>query len=660
MLAFCFASWLAQPARADSGLTAVPADGKPRGLELRAQTVDVNVVHEAGRVFADTEAWLRLSNPTTRTVTVPVGLLGVQAAGLPMTDTITGLRLRLEETPLDLRPAAPGEAQPGIRYVAEISLPARGTLSLRINYRQALTDTGVLALFGYPLAAADQWEHTPESLRVTVRFDAPMPAEELLGLSPAPRKRTNQELTWQWAATRAQEDIWIALISPAWWAQLSAARSAATAPAAGPADHMLLAGYYQELAGLPALPFLPGADFYARYYAASVAELQAAAAQGSAAGKMTADAIAAHTTLARLYLEQARRAGAGNADPYLQLSAAEVESAAAGGSTSPDLAALAAQIYAPLAQGARLRGDEAAAQKLLARLAAFQPGAGSASEADKAAEAASAVDAADRGDLATARQLVAGAFGPAAAMLPGAPPPRARQILIAVSTQPAHRAITVHFAGVDDPAGLRALLERAAAALQAVPGAQLSAGADSLSIRFDFRTGPELAAMQARLAAALPGDPELALLSAVLSPQWIWWQTHEDLLRPTVHYGEHADLLPAWLRWQALAGRLEAPAAGTVITSTTAVTATAAALAHVQRALWSADAASWRAVMADSRVDYHAQVTPAAAAREWEIPAGGARVLTVTASAILMDRARWLAGAAILLLVVLALLVWRA
>ena len=139
-----------QPAGAESGGTAavnmVPADGDPRGVELRTQTVDVTIGQDATGVWADTQVWFRLSNPATKPVTVPVTLPGPPLPEMPTT-LPDGLRITVGDRPLPV-------TSTGITLSGQLALPARGQLSLRLSYRQRLPDLASLTTFAYPLVQA--------------------------------------------------------------------------------------------------------------------------------------------------------------------------------------------------------------------------------------------------------------------------------------------------------------------------------------------------------------------------------------------------------------------------------------------------------------------------------------------------------------------------
>ena len=642
-----------------STVTVVPADGQSRDIELRSQTVDVVISQDAEAVWADTEVWIRLYNPATRTITVPLALPGPQ---LTPGDLPADLLIRLDDVALPTEPTRPADGQGPAGLLSQIIIDGQQAVSLRLSYRQALPESGGLVTFAYPLSAADQWANTPESLRVTARFSAPVVAEQLLVQAP-PAHSDGRSLTWQWEGVRALEDVGVAFLAPAWWAEFNAARAAAAAPDAPAAAHIALSRRYQQLAALAPSPLRDPLgdpiDFYTRYYPAAVAELQAAVAQAAAvedANTSIADRLTAHASLASLYREQANRLGLGGI-AYLELAVDEANAAMALGATDPNLRSLAADSYVRLAQISQLQGNTAAAERYAATLVALQGGT-TPEEQARDLTLIAAAQASARGDLDRARQLLIEAVGSEAATLPGAPPPIARQALVSVTTTPGTRTITLTLADVQDTAGVGALLQRAADQLRAVTPATVTAtvtaATTGLAINMPWQDAQELITAQTALADALPDDPELALLAAALSPARVTWRTADDLLRRSSSYVEFMDLEPARLIWLGLANRLEEASR-----EESSARGSDDRLLELQRARWAADAAAWRALADRSRVEYRIDLGKPTAARAWQLAAGSARALAVEATDWSRPTIGWGAGAAGLLLILLALAVWE-
>ena len=648
---------------ASSAVTIVPAPSSPsgstpagskadsRGVELRVQTVDALIAQDATAVWADTQVWIRLLNPATQTVTITLSL---SAAHLARADLPPDLQATLDEKPLPTHPAAsdPNQDWPGL--TAEHVLAPRGTASLRLSYRQALSETAGLTQFAYPLSAAGRWAGAPESLRVTLKFAAPLAREQILGHSPPIQKQTDTALTWEWEGQPASRDVWLAFMTPRWWADFAAARSAATAAGAGPAEHLALGERYAHLAGPPALPAQGGADFFARYYPPAVAELQAALAAGARRPATAGQTVTAHLLLASLYRRQADRLGRAG-ESFWQLVAAEGQAALAQGAAAADVRDLLNEAYTRLTELAQASGDAAGAAEYRGRLDALQAVSPSAADS-QTARLAQASQAMARRDFDAARQIIAETFGADAAVFPGGRPPLAHQALLIVMTEPHARVLSLMLADNGQPAAVEALLRQAAGAAASVPGAQALAAADPLTITLLMEGG--LAEAQARLASALPTAPELALLSAALTQDKTAWQNEDRVVQTVWRYVEQVDLRPAAAAWQQLVDRLTAVSLR-LPAPDAPVKTVEERLGQIQRGLWSADASAWRSLAAESRVTYRVAWRDPDVTREWQVPVWSARVLTAEATRWLPERLKWLAlgGAAFLLL--LALLVWR-
>jgi hypothetical protein len=634
-------------------LTVVPTDGKSRGIQLRAQTVDTTIHQTSYGVLADTVLWVRFNNPSKAAVFMPVALGGPQLGprALPQILDVT-----LDNQPFEVANLEPFTARvdggPVIAYTLPITVPLKGSTALRVHYSQVLAEQGGLVSYMYPITATARWSGTPESLRMTLKFSPPLPADQVLSHAPAAGRVERDGFTWHWDSQRPKTSIGVAFMSPAWWRDFAAARTAAAAPGAGQTEHLALSRFYRQLSELPSPAFDGAADFYGRNFPSEVAELQAALvapAQGA-----PAERAAIHLRLAEILLAQAERLGDTADTAYLQSAAAELEAASALNDTDASLSMAAGMLYARLAEAAGARGDQATAAQHLARVAALNAtGQAAAPEAlVRAATLVRATEALKRGDLDAARRLAAEVFGAAAVTLADVQPPRAQQAAVAVTTTPAERSISLRLTG-GDPAAIDALLADAAAALAALPPAHASARGDQLTITVPFTNNQELTQTQALLAAALPPEPELALLAAALRPRRLAWETQPGLLGSSERYVEHIDLGPAWRAWEARASHLEAASL-----ANGAVDGEDAKLARLQRAFWADDAAAWRKLAAESQANYRAEITAAEPERQWEAAAGDTRLLEAENHDLDPAHIALIAGVAACLLVSLVLAAW--
>ena len=400
---------------------------------------------------------------------------------------------------------ARADGGPIIAYTLPITVPLKGSTALRVHYSQRLTEQGGLVSYTYPITATARWSGTPESLRMTLKFSPPLPPDQVVSQMPPARRTERDGFTWHWDGQRPKASIGVAFMSPTWWGDFAAARAAAAAPAAGLAEHLALSRFYRHLSEIPPPAFDAAADFYGRNFPSEIAELQAALA--APAQGAPAERAAIHLRLAEILLAHAERLGNDADSAYLQSAAAELEAASALDDTDASLRTTAATLYAQLAEAAGARGDQATAAQHLARVAALNA-TGQAAPPEALAQAATlerATAALARGDLDAARRLVAEAYGPAAVTRADAPPPRANQAAVTVTTAPGERRINLRLTG-GDPAAIGALLADAAATLATLPPARVDARGDQITITLPFTDSRELMTAQARLAAALPPD----------------------------------------------------------------------------------------------------------------------------------------------------------
>ena len=634
-------------------LTAVPTDGKHRGIQLRSQTVDTTIRQTADGVQADTILWVRLSNPAQQAVVVPLALGGPQLGprALPQILDVT-----LDNRPIALERLEPFTARadggPIIAYTLPVTVPIKGSAVLRVHYNQIIAEKVGLVSYTYPITATSRWSGTPESLRMTLKFSPPLPADQVLSRAPAAQRANRDGFTWHWDAQRPKTSIGVAFMAPAWWQDFAAARAAAAAPGAGLAEHLALSRFYRHLSELLPPAFDAAVDLYGRYFPSEIAELQAALAAPAEAQRTERAAI--HVRLAEIHLTHAERLNADLNSAYLQSAATELESAIALDNTDASLRTTASARYEQLATAAAARGDQTTAAQHLARVAALNA-TGSTASQEALAQATTlvrATEALERGDLSTARRLVADRFGAAVVTLATAPPPRANHAAVTVTTSLGERRINLRLAG-GDPAMVSKLLADAAATLIVSPPARAVASGGQITITLPFTGSQELTAAQARLAAALPDDPELALLAAALLPRRLTWERRTALLGSSERYVEQIDLGPAWQAWETRASQLEAASLGN-----SAAAAENPNLALLQRAFWTADAAAWRKLAAESQGNYQAQLTAMEPKKNWEAAAGATRLLEAEARGLNPTQIALLAGVAVFLVLLLALAGW--
>lgn len=646
----------------------VPADGKPRGIRLRAQSVNAVITEDATGVWADTDLEVQLQNRGKTPVALPVGLPGPQASAYvtntPALPQI--LDVTLDKKPLILSPVSPGETT-GIRASAMVTIPVQGTVAIRVRYRQAVPVRDDLAAYVYPLVGGNVWAGAPETLDVVVTFKPPVSADQVMHVAAGSRAPRPGVYRWTWNGVKAPSNVGAGFVTNAWWRGLAAAREAAAAPGAGLAEHAELAERYWRLATLNPPAFAPGASFYEQAFPLAVAAWRAGIlSPGPAASP--GDLARARERLAGLYLAEGSRAGSAASQPYLQLAVDELAAAAALDPGNADLAASATALQERLAQAASGRGDGVLASVHSSRLRAIAAGLAAPSDEQDAQQRALTLAAAAvaAGDLAGARGLIQEAFGPEALELPNARPPAITQSLVSIRSRRDSRDISLHLIDGAVSGSAAMLIQDTAASLRRV--APVLAAGNALTVTLAYTDPVAMLAAQHKLAAALPRLPELALLSSALTSRRLAWPEDAGLLTRTSRYEERVDLSRSVAVWDAEAGKLGA-AAGRAAQSNEA-------LDGVRAALWQADARAWRDLGPLSRATYTVELQEQGAGpewlqarvhqfylegsigREWLIRAGETRQVEAAVLGWRYDRVALAAGAAGLLAVLAVVLLW--
>ncbi len=358
-------------ATGEAAISIVPADGKPRGIRLRSQTVSTVISEDATGVWADTDLEVLLQNRGKAPVSLPIGLPGPQPAAYVTTtqELPQILEMTLDKKPLALAPGRGAD----VRASALITVPVQGTVAIRVRYRQAVPVSDDVAAYDYPLMAGNVWAGAPESVTAVVIFRPPVSSEQVMYLTPGFRTPRAGAYGWSWSGGKAPANAAAAFVTNAWWRGLEEARSAAAAPGAGLAEHAALAERYWRLATLAPPAFARTTGFYDRTVPLALAALRAGIA--SAGPDVRPEDLArARERLAGLYLAEGNRAGGPTGQTYLQLAAVELAAAALLNPGDPDLAASAAALQGRLAQAATNRGDGALAAARGAQVQALTAG----------------------------------------------------------------------------------------------------------------------------------------------------------------------------------------------------------------------------------------------------------------------------------------------
>lgn len=651
-----------------SAIGIVPADGQPRGIRLRAQTVATVISEDTAGVWADTTLEVQLQNRGKTAIILPVGIPGPQVAAyvtstlaLPPISDVT-----VDNKALILEPAA-NPKQPAVRASAVITIPAQATVALRLRYRQAVPVRDDLAAYAFPLQSGNVWAGAAESLSVSLTFKVPVADEQLLYLTPSARTPRPGTYAWSWMGVKAPANILVAFVTSEWWRGLKAARTAAAAPGAGLAESAVLGEKYWRLATLAPPAFAAGSSLYDRSLPLAVAAWRAGIA---AAGADTPkpELARARERLAGLYLAEASHTEHDRAQVYLQMAVNELAAAVQLDPSDADRVASATTLQASLAAAAAGRGNGEVAAAHLARMQAIAAGRAAPAPEQETQERtlALAEAAANSSDLASARQLLQETFGPEVLALPDARPPSVTQVLLTIATRPAGRQISLNLVDADQGRSAAELIRETAEALQRVAPV-LSAGT-GLTVTLAYTDPAELVAAQARLAAALPRLPELALVSSALTSRRLGWPEEANLVARTSRYEERVDLASCAAAWNAEADKLEAAAADAA--------GSGDRLDALRASLWRADGRAWRDLAALSRVTYlvalqergagpewlqarvHQLYREGSVEREWIVRAGETRQLEAAILGWRYDRLAMAAGAALLLAALAAGLIW--
>ena len=644
-------------------ISVVPGNGAAQGIQLRTQTVDLVINEDASGAWADTDLRVQLYNRGAAQVVMPIGVPGPQVSEAEMPEIA---EVTLDGRPLTLiRTASPD--RPEVQATGTITVPVRGSVDLRIRYRQALTTQGGLISYAYPLTAGHVWAGAPESLRVSMTFARPLSPEQMLHLAPTPRSPSPGTFTWEWGGVKAPSNIGLAFMSSEWWKGLEDDRTAAAKAEAGISEHTALGERYWHVATLAPPLFAPRASFYERFSSQAIAEWRVGVATAET-DTNPAELAAARERLAGLYLAEGSREGGAAGQTYLQLAVAELREAAA---LNPGDAELRASVNALKRQLAEAAGSRESEMPESAQDASLHELNAASAEQDAEVRAQNeglvlAQRAVAAGDFIGARQILSGTFGTDVLGLPDARPPRVSQALVYVENAPGRRTVRLQLVDNEQGAAASRVIAEAETALRGV--SDVIAGGTALSLTLTYSDPIALLAWQDRLDAALPDLPELALLSSALSTRHLVWPVNEDILTRTDGYQERVDLSKSIITWETEAAKLGQAADG--------AESSGQPLDLLRAAIWRNDARAWRDIGVRSRATYRAEVSSSDAGpgwllvrvdrllrksstqRQWVVRAGEVRQLEAGVLAWRYDRLVLLLAAALLLALLVSLAAW--
>lgn len=641
----------------------VPGDGGARGIRLRSQTVDLVINEDANGAWADTDLRVQLHNRGDAQVIMPIEIPGPQVSEAEMPEiseaTLGGRSLALAPV------TTPDGVQ--IRATATITIPVRGSVDIRIRYRQALATQDGLASYAYLLTAGNVWAGAPESLRVSITFAQALPPEKILHLAPAPRSLKPGTFTWEWGGIKAPSNIGLAFMSSEWWRQLEEERAAAAMFEAGLKEHVALGERYWHLATLAPPIFAPRASFYQRFSSRAIAEWRAGIAAAES-GTDPAELAAAHERLAGIYLADGSRMGGAAGEVYLQLALGELEKAALLEPGDVELKASTGAIRSLLAEATARRDAEMTENDAGPVHQDLAPGT-AAQDRDTLAQAEGillAQRAVAAGDFPDASRILTSTFGPDILSVSSGRPPRISQALLYVDNATGLRTVRLHLMDNEQGTAASQLISEAATALRGFSDVVAKGTAITLTLSYDDPFA--LLAWQDRLNAVLTDLPELDLLSSALSTRDLAWPVAESILTRTHSYRESVDLRSSTLAWETEAAKLDKVA--------DEAAATGEPLNLLRAAIWRDDARAWRDIGIRSRAVYHVEVSGSdmgpewllervhrlhregTSQRQWVVRAGEVRQLEASALAWRYDRLALVLAAMLMLAFMAALGTW--
>ncbi|RME47702.1 MAG: hypothetical protein D6791_05140 [Chloroflexi bacterium] len=580
------------------GYTLMPLD--PGRIQLLSLTVDVTVWDDGSQAIAEVQAVFRVHNrdkaqKQTLTVAIP---------GYPAPKPApAGLALTVAGKTLDF---APGNTQ---WWLAEIPLQPDERKNLVFTYSAPL-GSGPFVRFTYPLdLTAQLWPGRLESARVTLAFSEPPNPQSWLKLTPEGYRLTAESIIWSFENQDPAEPIDYVLMRPSLWARLRDARQAAVAPDATAADHLALGNLYTELATTSG-----DREVFERYFPLAVASY-------SQAKSMDPNDPAIYLALAGLY-----RTRAGLSQPpdstYVSLAVTEMARALEHGYQEPGVAEAVAEDFAELIERARLEGDFDTAGSFLKRLEEVSARTGVPLETERIKEERRrlAVDWAgavlhDQGP-GPARQVLEEHFGQGITRPPLGQFARLSSLYVETTTEAGARMITIRAAPRYEGAFL---IQDLFAALQNTGAADVvleSLEPAVIRVMLIFDDAEELVERQRILAAAIPPEPEWALLRTLLMPAGLRWDKEDSRWRSEERYTETVNLIAvvSELGKQALA--LDQAAAGLDQTDP---------LNALLAELWQAEADVWRRLNDNNRAHFALTMQPSPGApivKTWSLSAG--------------------------------------
>ncbi len=615
-------------------------------VELVALTLDATISETGGHTILSGNSTFKLHNTDkVNDIQAPVGF--PTWAGDPFTFdpskldaftvTLEGKKVTSTLARADLRIS--GVVRPTDWYSFTVPLAADEKKTVRYDFQQDLGD-GALPRVAYGLVPAVGWKGSIGSGRLTVKLPDATTLEQFAGYEPANAVFDGSSLTWRFTSNEPPVNPTLTLLRPSLWNELLARRRSVQQNPNDVNAHAALGAIFKQLAGLES----PRRD---SYFAQAIAELETAT-------RLDPKQASAHQALGTLYELRAGPATGPRQAAYVLLAVSEWEPLAL---TDANARKQLAEDYFYLSTDAQTRGAFGEAQGYFDKAQATMPNgagplftperAGTQRRALNIAWAKAALDqedfytAYDKGRVALGDSF-SSSFYPPAFVLSGA------QVTLSSGARTMVARLTPFAIRVAD---LQKTINDMAPAWQTA-GADVGIATENgdvvLTITVPFDSASELSGRLAALAKALPDRAEWSAVRAIVSPKSVDWNPPSKLPPGGGRYAEQVDLSAACAAMQK-----QVDSIGQSLKPLDSAQATDAE-AQLKRALLKNAQNGWQQSLARGRVSF------TNGSNEIGVDACGAKMVTFASTPFPWLTIAAIAGASVLMCVLIAVLWWRA
>ncbi len=525
---------VSQPIPRYAGVSPGPV-GVNAKVRMAFQTIDVTIEEEDEATVATVRCVFKLHNADKLEGTaVPLGF--PKQAGNDLHFGPEGLRdlsLRVDGQEIELISPFGGQIEgdsgADVWHTHPLSLSADGKVTVQMDYSQDLGD-GLLLDFHYVLLPSMGWEGPIDSARVTVHLPLTTTLEQLITAEPEGASFDGQRLTWHFTDFEPRADIHLVFVKPSFWREILAARQAVVRDPTSVAAHHALGSLYGQLS-LAEAPASSSEAINAKpfpFYAQAISELETSKRLDPTVPQVYLD-------LATLYRAKASRTDGSLDTRYLALVVAELEEVLphipnSESAIITEVRQSLGESCLYLAETSRLRGRYEAALSYLERAARAlssapdaAPSIGRVEREQRLSYISWAKALLDRGEVAEAIQVIEQGLGEDFLVVEEGGRPRFSAIQAQVRTEPGQRRMTwvLKAYPCTSPqltAEVKAWGDNLSKALGNPVGIEVSGEDYILRMALSFADGADLLKRLNLLAEALPPDPDLAPLRAILRP----------------------------------------------------------------------------------------------------------------------------------------------